>query len=201
MFTGIITDVGVIAQKRFEGEGVRFRIQSRYDASSIDLGASIACGGPCLTVVDRGEGDGGAWFEVDVSPETLDKTTAGQWEVGSHLNLERSLRMGDELGGHMVTGHIDGLAKVTTRAAEGDYVRFGFSMSQTLSKYVATKGSVALDGTSLTVNDVGDAEFSVMLIPHSLQVTTWGDTKPGDHVNMEVDLMARYAERLFHERG
>lgn len=201
MFTGIITDVGTIADKRPQGEGVRFRIQSHYDLETIDMGASIACGGPCLTVVDKGAGGEGAWFEVDVSPETLDKTKAGGWDIGSKINLERSLRMGDELGGHMVTGHIDGVAEVTDRAPAGDYVRFEFAMPDALSKYVATKGSVALDGTSLTVNDVSGSRFTVMLIPHTLDVTTWGETKPGDPVNLEVDLMARYAERLFNERG
>jgi len=197
MFTGIITDVGRVVARESGKAGVRFQIQTAFAPDDIAIGASIACAGPCLTVVEKGTEGGAHWFAVDVSPETLEKTTAAGWEAGTPLNLERSLKIGDELGGHIVTGHIDGLADVIARHDEGDYSRFEFAVPEALSRYIARKGSVALDGTSLTVNAVDGARFSVMLIPHTLEVTTWGQTTPGDRVNIEVDLMARYAERLF----
>ena len=197
MFTGIVTDVGRVMARESGDAGVRFRIQTAFRPDDIAIGASIACGGPCLTVVEKGTEAGNYWFAVDVSPETLEKTTAANWQIGTALNLERSLKIGDELGGHIVTGHIDGLADVTARDDAGEYSHFEFAVPETLARYIAKKGSVALDGTSLTVNEVDGGHFSVMLIPHTLEVTTWGQTKPGDRVNIEVDLMARYAERLF----
>lgn len=204
MFTGLITDVGEVAAARdHQGALRRLRIHAAYDAAGIALGASIACAGPCLTVVAAGARDGGAWFEVDVAAETLARTTAGEWRVGSRLNLERSLKIGDELGGHLVTGHIDGVATIVAReevtAGEGAWgatARFDIEAPRDLARLIAAKGSVALDGTSLTVNAVDGAVFSVLLIPHSLAVTTWGARQAGDRLNLEVDLMARYAARL-----
>ena len=197
MFTGIITDVGRVLARESGDAGVRFRIATAFTADGIAIGASIACAGPCLTVVEKGTDAGAHWFAVDVSPETLEKTTAATWQAGTRLNLERSLKIGDELGGHIVTGHVDGVAGVTARGDEGGYSRFEFAAPERLARYIAKKGSVALDGTSLTVNEADGARFSVMLIPHTLEVTTWGQTGPGGRVNIEVDLMARYAERLF----
>lgn len=201
MFTGLVSDVGRVAAAE-GGERLRkLRIESGYDAATIALGASIACGGPCLTVTASGQGERGAWFEVDVAAETLARTNAGGWRPGTRLNLERSLRIGDELGGHLVTGHVDGLAEILSREEVtggewGPSVRFWLRAPRALARFVAEKGSVALDGTSLTVNDVRGSDFSVLLIPHTLTVTTWGDRRPGDRVNLEVDLMARYAARL-----
>jgi riboflavin synthase len=203
MFTGIVTDIGEIT--RFEPRGnelVRLAVACRYPLEGIELGASIACGGPCLTVVGMGVlGDGRTWFEVDAAPETLARTTLGGWGVGSRINLERSLKIGDELGGHMVTGHIDGVAEILSRDEGTDYARFELKAPTELAPFIAAKGSVALDGTSLTVNEVEGERFSVLLIPHSLQVTTWGQRRPGDGVNLEVDLMARYVARLAATRG
>ncbi|MCB1491734.1 MAG: riboflavin synthase [Rhodobiaceae bacterium] len=196
MFTGLVSDVGTVERRAEMGEGVRFRIRSAYDAASIAIGASIACSGPCLTAVAVGAANAGSWFDVDVSPETLACTTAGDWAPGTHLNLERSLALGGELGGHLVTGHVDGVETVLERAPEGEYTRFTISLSPALAPLVAAKGSVSLSGTSLTVNAAEADRFSVMLIPHTLQVTTWGETGVGDRVNIEVDLMARYAARL-----
>jgi riboflavin synthase len=182
------------------------RINASYDAETIALGASIACAGVCLTVVAFGaRPEGGCWFEVDAAAETLALTTVGQWTTGKRINLERALKIGDELGGHLVSGHVDGLAKIIAReevtAGEagsgwGATKRFVLSVPQALSKFIAVKGSVALDGTSLTINTVEQDQFSVLLIPHTLQVTTWGNAKAGDLVNLEVDQMARYAARL-----
>ncbi|MFC0282975.1 riboflavin synthase [Camelimonas abortus] len=209
MFTGIITDVGeILAADDHQGSLRRLRIASRYDPASIALGASIACGGPCLTVVAAGphawpDGTAGAWFDVDVAAETLARTTAGAWRVGDRLNLERALKIGDELGGHIVTGHVDGVAELLARdAVTGDDAPWGETSRFTLrapahtARFIAEKGSIALDGTSLTVNTVEGDVFSVLLIPHTLQVTTWGLRQPGDRINLEVDMMARYAARL-----
>ena len=202
MFTGIVTDIGEVAAVAEQGEGLRrLRLHCRFLPESIALGASIACGGPCLTVVAAGPHARGAWFEVDVAAETLARTTAASWRVGTRLNLERSLKIGDELGGHLVTGHIDGVATILSREAvsEGPWgaaARFEVRPPRGLARFIAEKGSVALDGTSLTVNGIDDDAFSVLLIPHTLAVTTWGERRAGDSLNIEVDLMARYAARL-----
>ncbi|WP_375458471.1 riboflavin synthase [uncultured Enterovirga sp.] len=201
MFTGLVTDVGRIASA-FDGERLRrFRIDCRYDPATIALGASIACGGPCLTVVAAGPQNDGAWFEVDVAAETLARTSAAAWRTGTRLNLERSLRIGDELGGHIVTGHVDGTATIVAREEVtggewGTTARFTLRAPAKVARFIAEKGSVTLDGTSLTVNAVEGDTFTVLLIPHSLAVTTWGERRAGDLVNLEVDLMARYAARL-----
>lgn len=196
MFTGIVADMGEVRAIRELDSGVRIRIGTRFDQEGIDLGASIACGGPCLTVVERGSDLGAAFFDVEASVETLDRTTVGDWRVGTRVNLERALRMGDELGGHMVTGHIDGVAEIVRRDEAGDMARFNFRAPARLARYIAEKGSVCLDGTSLTVNSVDGDDFTVMIIPHTLSVTTWGERRQGDRVNLEVDLFARYLERL-----
>lgn len=202
MFTGIVTDQGRIAAASGEARLRRFRIASGYDPATIALGASIACSGPCLTVTAVGPGQGGgAWFEVDVAAETLARTTVRDWRAGTRLNLERSLRIGDELGGHLVTGHVDGVATIlarneVTEDAWGRSARFTLRAPAAVSRFIAEKGSVSLDGTSLTVNAVAGDTLSVLLIPHSLGVTTWGERRAGDRVNVEVDLMARYAARL-----
>lgn len=198
MFTGIVTDVGVIRSEtgRYDPASKenlkRLRIASRYDTASIDLGASIMVNGICLTVVGR-EDD---WFEVDVGPETLRITTASGWTANKKVNLERSLKVGDELGGHLVSGHVDGIADVVSREDFDQSSRIMLRAPETLARYVAMKGSVALDGISLTVNEVKGNEFSVHLIPHTLQVTNWNGLKAGDKVNLEVDQLARYVARL-----
>ena len=196
MFTGIVTDVGRIAAVRALEGGRAFRVATRYDPAGIDLGASISCGGVCLTVTARGEGGEGRWFEVEAWEEALRLTTAGRWAAGTRINLERALRIGDELGGHLVSGHVDGLASIAAREEEGEATRFRIEALPEHARYVARKGSVCLDGTSLTVNGVSGLQFDVLLIRHSLAVTTWGDRQAGDVVNLEVDQMARYAERL-----
>ena len=201
MFTGLVSDVGTVVESGGGGDLRRFRIESGYDPASISLGASIACGGPCLTVTSSGPVARGAWFEVDVAAETLARTNAGDWRQGSRLNLERSLKIGDELGGHLVSGHVDGLAEIVSREEVtggewGPTARFWLRAPVALARFIAEKGSVCLDGTSLTVNDVREADFSVLIIPHTLAVTTWGERRAGDAVNLEVDLMARYAARL-----
>jgi riboflavin synthase len=203
MFTGIITDLGRVASVAERESLRRIRIECAYDVAGLAVGASIACSGPCLTVVAAGARDGGAWFEVDAAAETLARTTLGGWRVDTRVNLERSLKIGDELGGHLVTGHIDGVAEIVSRhdAAGGDGpeaagARFVLRAPRPLARFIAEKGSVALDGTSLTVNEVRDDTFSVLLIPHSLAVTTWGERRAGERLNLEVDLLARYAARL-----
>ncbi|MEM9358738.1 MAG: riboflavin synthase [Pseudomonadota bacterium] len=196
MFTGIITDVGKVESQN----GDTFAISCGYEASSIEIGASIACGGCCLTVTSVAAHSAGARFEVDVSNETRSKTTLGSWQPDSRINLERSLKVGDEMGGHVVTGHVDGIATVTDIYPDGDCQRFVFEAPEHLALYIAPKGSVAVDGTSLTVNEVAGEKFGVNLIPHSLSVTTWGDRKVGDQVNIEVDLFARYVARLLEHR-
>jgi len=195
MFTGIITDVGRIDAVAPFGDGVRLAILSRYDPATIPIGASIACSGCCLTVTTLAPHDGGVRFTVDASAETLDKTTLGGWRVGTAINLERSLKVGDELGGHLVSGHVDGRAEILARDDGEDMSRFTFAPPASLLPLIATKGSVALDGTSLTVNDAQDT-FSVAMIPHTLKVTTWQDRRPGDLVNIEIDTIARYVARL-----
>ncbi|MEQ9198375.1 MAG: riboflavin synthase [Rhodospirillales bacterium] len=193
MFTGIITDIGCIAEviKR-QGEDLRFHIRTGYDVTGIDLGASIACSGCCLTAVDFGPD----WFAVDVSGETLSKTTLGAWRAGTRINLERSLKVGDELGGHIVSGHVDGIATITDIQTEDGSRRFTFDAPRTLARFVAQKGSVALDGASLTVNDVSGMRFGINIIPHTAAMTTFGDRRTGDRVNMEIDVLARYVARL-----
>ncbi|MCF1502796.1 riboflavin synthase [Afifella sp. H1R] len=196
MFTGIITDVGEVLTTSDLAAGRRFEIATAYDPETIAIGASIACAGTCLTVIELGTTQGGGWFAVEASTETLERTALGSWETGTRINLERALRASDELGGHIVTGHIDGVAEIIGRADEGDMAKFTFAVPDDLARFIAEKGSVALDGTSLTVNTVEGATFTIMLIPHTLQVTTWGEKKVGDHVNLEIDLMARYLARL-----
>lgn len=196
MFTGLVTDVGEVVAVEGRGGLTRLRIACAYDADTIALGASIACSGPCLTAVAVAREKGRTVFDVDAAAETLAVTTVGTWTVGRRVNLERSLKVGDELGGHIVTGHVDGLAHLTEREDFGGMSRFRFAAPASLSRFVAAKGSVCLDGTSLTVNAVEGDTFSVLLIPHTLAVTTWGERRAGDDLNLEVDLMARYAARL-----
>lgn len=196
MFTGIVDDIGIVQSVEPRGELRRVRIACFYDVEAIARGASIACSGPCLTVVATGRGEGRGWFEVDVGAETLLRTTAGTWVSGTRLNLERALKVGDELGGHIVTGHIDGLAEIKSVAPFDGMSRFDVAVPHALARFIAEKGSVALDGTSLTVNSVAGDDFAVLLIPHSLAVTTWRERRPGDRLNLEVDLMARYVARL-----
>ena len=191
MFTGIITDIGRIAVLEQRGD-TRVRIATGYDTGGIDIGASIACDGVCLTVVALGDD----WFEVDASAETLSKTNLGGWAPGRRINLERALKVGDELGGHIVSGHVDGLAEVVARHDEGDSTRLRFRAPKRLAGFIAPKGSVALNGTSLTVNEVEGAEFGVNLIAHTKAVTTWGDVAVGDAINLEIDTLARYVARL-----
>jgi riboflavin synthase len=193
MFTGIVTDIGTVEAR----DGNRLCIASRYDPNGIDEGASVACDGCCLTVtrLENGEG-GGVVFEVDVSNETASRTTLGAWAEGTRVNLERPLALGEELGGHLVTGHIDGVAKIIDRKIDGDSVRFVLETPLDLAHFIAAKGSVALNGVSLTVNEVDGRRFGVNIIPYTLTHTTWGDLKPGDLVNLEIDLLARYVERL-----
>lgn len=195
MFTGIITDLGTILSIEERGDR-RVRIATRYDTSKIDMGASIASDGCCLTVVDKGTNDTGHWYDVDISAESLRMTNLGNWEIGSRVNLERSLRLGDEMGGHLVSGHVDGVAKITKMEAEGDSTKYVFQAPKHLAKFIAPKGSIALNGTSLTVNQVEDTEFSVNIIPHTKEVTTWGLSEIGHHVNLEIDTVARYVARL-----
>ena len=191
MFTGIITDVGTV--RRIERAGdTRIEIDTAYDTHDIALGASIACSGPCLTVVEKGAG----WFAVEVSAETLSRTALGGWKAGTRVNLERALRIGDELGGHIVSGHVDGTARILDTRPEGDSVRFDFEAPQDLKTYIAEKGSVALDGISLTVNAVEDARFGVNIISHTRAHTTFGSRAAGDVVNLEIDMLARYVGRL-----
>jgi riboflavin synthase len=198
MFTGIVTDIGEIVAltPTAQGQLHRLRIACRYDQATIVDGASIACNGVCLTVVGSGVAQGKTWFEVDAAAETLAMTTAKQWRAGTKLNLERALKIGDELGGHIVAGHADGIAGIVARDDLPDMARFGLRTTRELARFIAAKGSVTLDGVSLTVNAVEDVRFSVLIIPHTLSVTTLGEWRAGGEVNLEVDLMARYAARL-----
>lgn len=194
MFTGIITDIGEILDVRQEGD-LRVRMGTRYDSAKIDIGASIACDGVCLTVVDCGHA-AGHWFDVQASAETLSKTNLDTWATGKRVNLERALRVGDELGGHIVSGHVDGLAVITEIRNEGDSTRVTLEAPQALARFIAPKGSVALNGTSLTVNEVEGIRFGINFIAHTKAVTTWGDMAVGDRINLEIDTLARYVARL-----
>lgn len=208
MFTGLVSDVGTIVAADDHANLRRLRIQSNYDPESIALGASIACAGVCLTVVDFGAGGNGAWFDIHAARETLDRTLAREWKQGTRINLERSLRVGDELGGHLVSGHVDGVAELAVREEMtpgddewGPTARFTIRAPAHLARFIAEKGSIALDGTSLTVNSIQADQFSVLLIPHTLAVTTWGERRTGDRLHIEVDMMARYAARLAEARA
>jgi riboflavin synthase len=199
MFTGIVTDIGTVERLEDRGD-LHARIRCRYAPESIAIGASIACDGICLTVVERGPADGGAWFDVDISAETVSKTNvrrnATGWAVGARVNLERALKVGDEIGGHIVQGHVDGIAEVVSVEQEGESTRVVLRVPDVLARYIAPKGSVALNGTSLTVNEVEGATFGVNLIPHTLSHTTWGGVRAGDLVNVEIDTLVRYVARL-----
>jgi riboflavin synthase len=195
MFTGLVSDVGEVVQVDASAKLNHLRIACSYPAGTLVPGASIACGGACLTVVACGESGNGTWFEIDVGAETLACTTARHWAPGTRLNLERPLKLGDELGGHIVTGHVDGVAEIVAIADFDGMRRIDIRAPHDLARFIAEKGSVALDGTSLTVNRVEADIFSVLLIPHSLKVTTWGERRAGDEINLEVDLIARYASR------
>lgn len=197
MFTGIVSDIGNISAVSSLPEGKRFRIETAYDPATIDIGASIACSGVCLTVVTLPEpGSNAHWFEVEAWEEALRLTTAASWSSATRINLERALKVGDELGGHIVSGHVDGQAEIVSVEAEGEATRFTLEAPRELARFIAPKGSVALDGTSLTVNRVAGNRFDVLLIRHSLEVTTWRERNAGDRVNIEIDTMARYAARL-----
>ena len=196
MFTGIVTDVGTVRSAEQRGD-LRLQIATAYDLDTVDLGASISCSGVCLTVVDKGDG----WFAVDVSGETISKTAADHWREGVKLNLERALRLGDELGGHIVTGHVDAVAQIVGTCPEGDSTRIGISVPKELAPMIAAKGSVTLDGVSLTVNEVREAEdgsthFAVNIIPHTAQHTTLGTLRGGQQLNVEIDVLARYLQRM-----
>ena len=200
MFTGIVTDVGTVRSTEKRGD-LRLRIATGYDLDTVELGASIACSGVCLTVVDKGED----WFAVDVSAETLSKTAADHWQEGATLNLERSLRLGDELGGHIVTGHVDAVGRVVSVGHEGDSMRLSIAVPRALGPMIAVKGSIALDGVSLTVNEVGetggDATLSINLIPHTGRNTTFGHVEVEQQLNVEVDVLARYIDRMLAARA
>lgn len=208
MFTGIVTDMGTVRAVTKTGagaisgatsgatsdtsEGRRFEISTHFDVGDISIGGSIAHAGACMTVVDKGD----IWYAIEVSGESLSKTTLGSWDVGTRMNLERAMRLGDELGGHMVSGHVDGVGEVTARVADGDSVRFSFQAPDALAKYLAPKGSITIDGVSLTVNEVDGATFGINVIPHTQEVTTIGALGVGDKVNLEIDMLARYVARL-----
>ena len=191
MFTGIITDIGEIRELEQRGD-LRARIGTSYDTSGIDMGASIASDGVCLTVIALGDD----WYDVEISAETVSKTNLGDWTVGKRVNLERALKVGDELGGHIVSGHVDGVAEIVAMEDEGDSTRVTLRAPTELAKFIAPKGSVALNGTSLTVNDVDGCDFGINFIPHTKEATTWGDAKVGQSINLEIDTLARYVARL-----
>ena len=199
MFTGIITDIGTVRSAEQRGD-LRLVIETAFDLATVDLGASIACSGVCLTVVDKGLD----WFAVDVSAETVSRTAIGLWQEGARLNLERALRLGDELGGHLVTGHVDGVGKVLDATPEGDSLRLAIAAPADLGPYIATKGSITIDGVSLTVNDVTDTpdgtRFTVNIIPHTAHHSTFDQVQPGRELNLEIDLLARYLKRLTDAR-
>jgi riboflavin synthase len=201
MFTGIVTDVGTVRKAEQRGD-LRLEITAGYDLDTVDLGASISCSGVCLTVVDKGDD----WFAVDVSGETISKTAADHWKEGAKLNLERSLRLGDELGGHIVTGHVDAVATVVGTCPEGDSLKIGLSVPRQLGPMIAQKGSIALDGVSLTVNEVREADdgtthFAINIIPHTAHETTLGSVAQGQQLNVEVDVLARYIDRMLAARA
>jgi riboflavin synthase len=191
MFTGIVTDIGTVKSLEKRGD-LRARIQTAYDTSTIDIGASIASDGVCLTVIALGDD----WYDVEISAETVSKTNLDTWVEGRRVNLERALKVGDELGGHIVSGHVDGVATIEAMQNEGDSTRFTFRAPDALARYIAPKGSVALNGTSLTVNEVDGCTFGVNIIPHTKEATTWGQAKAGDRINLEIDTLARYVARL-----
>lgn len=191
MFTGIVSAIGTVTKTDPRGD-LRARISCSYDMETVDMGASIACDGVCLTVIEKGAD----WFDVDISAETVSKTNLEGWKPGKRINLERPLKLGDELGGHIVSGHVDGLAVIKDMRAEGDSTRVTLTAPRALAKFIAPKGSVALNGTSLTVNEVKDCDFGINFIPHTKTHTTWGDAKVGDKVNLEIDTLARYVARL-----
>lgn len=200
MFTGIVTAIGTIRETRQAGD-LHAIIACPYDPAQMDVGASIACSGVCLTVVDKGGQAGDAWFAVDISGETVSRTVPGRWEAGNRLNLEPALRLGDELGGHIVTGHVDGVGEVVGVCPQGESRRVGISVPQALAPYLAPKGSITVDGVSLTVNEVSDqpdgtCHFALNIIPHTAEVTTLGALRPGDKVNLEIDVLARYLQRM-----
>ncbi len=196
MFTGIVTDLGQVRQvHRAPGQDARFEISTHYDLSDVAIGASIAHNGVCLTVIETGAD----WYVIQASDETLSKTTLGQWTVGAKVNLERALKLGDEMGGHVVSGHVDGVAKVVSIRPENESMRFTFEAPENLARFVASKGSVALDGVSLTVNEVDGRRFGINIIPHTQSVTTFGSLAEGDLVNMEIDMLARYVARLLEK--
>jgi riboflavin synthase len=194
MFTGIVTDIGKVLVLEQRGD-LRARIGTGYDVDGIDIGASIACNGVCLTVIALGR-EPQNWFDVEISAETVGATNVGGWKVASRLNLERALKVGDELGGHIVSGHVDGVAQVVAMQDEGDSTRVTFRAPDALARFIAPMGSVALNGTSLTVNEVSGADFGINFIPHTKTATTWGDVRVGDKINLEIDTMARYVARL-----
>lgn len=196
MFTGIITDIGEVLEVEQRGD-LRARIATSYDIGGIDIGASVACDGVCLTVIALGAAPRG-WFDVEISAETVSKTNIGRngWAPGRRVNLERALKLGDELGGHIVSGHVDGVAEVLALTPEGDSARITFRAPEALARFIAPKGSVALNGTSLTVNEVAGRDFGVNIIPHTQEVTTWGAVAVGDAINLEIDTLARYVARL-----
>ena len=205
MFTGIVTAIGTIREARKTGD-LRAVITCPFDPAGIATGASIACSGVCLTVVDKGGVEGDAWFAVDISAESVSRTVPGRWEEGTRLNLEPALKLGDELGGHIVTGHVDGVGEVLGVCPEGDSRRIGFAVSSELAPYLAEKGSVTIDGVSLTVNEVtdqpdGSCHFAINMIPHTGEVTTLGALQQGDRVNLEIDVLARYLKRMQSLRG
>ena len=199
MFTGIVTDIGEVLETHLEGD-LRARIATHYDVTGIDIGASIASDGVCLTVIALGQ-QPRPWYEVQISAETLSKTNLGTWAPGHRVNLERALKVGDELGGHIVSGHVDGMAEVVGLRPEGDSLRVTFRAPRDLARFIAPKGSVALDGTSLTVNEVDDCDFGINFIPHTKAHTTWGDVVTGQRINLEIDTLARYVARLAEMQG
>lgn len=201
MFTGIITDLGTLLHLEGGAENLRLSIGTTYDPHGIDIGASIACNGICLTVVEKGAYEHGSYFSVDASPHTQAVTTLGRWQVGQAINLERALKIGDELGGHLVTGHVDGLASVISVKPSGDSVAYVLEAPASLASFIAPKGSVTLDGVSLTVTDVKGTFFGITIIPHTQTATTWHAVQAGDEMNMEIDLVARYIKRMLDARS
>jgi len=205
MFTGIVTDIGTIDRVEALAD-TRVVIRTSYDTATVDLGASISCSGVCLTVIDKSPGgEGPNWFAVDVSGETISRTAQGQWTEGRRLNLERALKLGEELGGHIVTGHVDGIAEVLDVTPDGESHRIGFAVPAALAPFIAPKGSITIDGVSLTVNEVEDSPagvtFGVNIIPHTAAVTTFGSLAAGDPINIEIDVLARYLQRMEHYRA